>query len=132
MAKKNLASLMSGIMGDAPVEKSDSKVTEDTSTDSKQAEGKTMDEAQPVTKEMEDSLAAKRRRNVGRPRKDETREKTEEVRATFIVDPGLVRKMKYISLVEGNLLKDVIGEALRQYIDSWESENGIIRLPKKK
>lgn len=85
-----------------------------------------------VTDEMKENLEAKRRQNVGRPRKGETGSKSEEVRATFIVDPEVVRKLKYISLVESNLLKDVISEALTSYIESWESENGRIRLPKKK
>lgn len=85
-----------------------------------------------VTDEMKDSLEAKRRQKVGRPRKGESGSKTNEVRATFIVDPEVVRKHKYISLVESNLLKDVISEALNSYIESWEEENGKIRLPKVK
>ena len=85
-----------------------------------------------VTDEMKESLEAKRRRNVGRPRKGESGSKTSEVRVTFIVDPEVVRKLKYISLVENNLLKDVISEALSSFIEVWESENGKIRLPKKK
>ena len=52
--------------------------------------------------------------------------------STFIVDPDLVRKVKYISLVEGILLKDVISEALNNYVDAWEEKNKKIRLPKAK
>ena len=85
-----------------------------------------------VTEEMKDNLEAKRRQKVGRPRKGESSSKTSEVRATFIVDPEVVRKLKYISLVESNLLKDVIGEALTLFIESWEEENGKIKLPKMK
>ena len=54
-----------------------------------------------------------------------------DARTTFIVDPELIRKVKYISLVESSLLKDVISEALTSYIEAWESENGKIRLHKK-
>lgn len=121
MAKKNLASLMNGIMGD---------------NRPKEPEAQTIEQpeitAAEVTDEMKSNLEANRRRNVGRPRKGESGSKANEVRATFIVDPELIRKVKYISLVEGSLLKDVISEALTSYIESWESENGRIRLPKKK
>ena len=118
MAKKNLASLMNGIMGETkPVEPA-----------IEQPESAAVE----VTEEMKANLEANRRRNVGRPRKGESGSKTNEVRATFIVDPELIRKVKYISLVESSLLKDVISEALTSYIEAWESENGKIRLPKKK
>ena len=116
MAKKNLASLMSGIMSDetpanVPVEVASTP---------------------EVTDEMRDNLEARRKKNVGRPRKDEVVVRPNEIRATFIVDPELVRKVKYISLVEGNLLKDVINSALRNYINAWEEENVKIRIPKKR
>ena len=75
---------------------------------------------------MKESLEAKRRRNVGRPHKGEPGSKVEETRATFIVDPELIRKKKYIALVENNLLKDVISEALSSFIESWEAKNGNI------
>lgn len=121
MAKKNLASLMNGIMGEnKPV------VSEGSSEEQQEVP------VSEVTDEMKDSLEAKRRQKVGRPRKGESGSKTNEVRATFIVDPEVVRKLKYISLVESNLLKDVISEALNSYIESWEEENGKIRLPKVK
>ena len=114
MAKKNLASLMSGIMGDAKF-----SIPEETSSTTQEVP------VSVVTEEMKENLEAKRRQNVGRPRKQTT-----EVRATFIVDPEVVRKLKYVSLAEGSLLKDVIAEALNSYLDTWESENGKIRLPK--
>lgn len=121
MAKKNLASLMNGIMGDSkPI------VSEVPS------EGPQEVPVSEVTDEMKNTLEAKRRQNVGRPRKGDASSKTNEVRATFIVNPEVVRKLKYISLVESNLLKDVISEALSSFIESWESKNGKIRLPKVK
>ena len=88
-----------------------------------------------ATEQMKFKLEAKRRENVGRPKKGETAKsakKPQEIRATFIVDPDLVRKVKYISLVEGILLKDVISEALNNYVDDWEEKNKKIRLPKAK
>ncbi len=88
-----------------------------------------------ATEQMKSKLEAKRRENVGRPKKGETAKsakKPQEIRATFIVDPDLVRKVKYISLVEGILLKDVVSEALNNYVDAWEEKNKKIRLPKAK
>jgi uncharacterized protein (DUF4415 family) len=120
MAKRDLASLMNGIIG------------EKTLTETQEVENNDTQVAAEVTDEMKENLEARRKRNVGRPRKDETGSKSNEVRATFIVDPDLLRKVKYISLVEGNLLKDVINSALQEYINAWESKSGRIRLPKKK
>ena len=111
MAKKNLSSLMSGIMGQ-PSHNELADNMADNSTDS--------------TVAAEDSLTQGKRK-PGRPRNS-----SPELRATFIVDPELIRKIKYITLVEGNLQKDVIDAALRQYIRKWESANGEIRLPDKK
>lgn len=111
MAKKNLTSLISGIMG----ENMESTIVET--------------HAPEVTSEMQENLEAKRRQNVGRPKKSTTAKPTNETRATFIVDADVVRKLKYISLAEGKLLKEVVNTALTGYIDQWESENGQIRLP---
>jgi len=58
--------------------------------------------------------------------------KHREIRATFIVDPDLLRKVKYISLVKDILLKEVISQALTNYVDAWERRNQKIRLPKEK
>jgi hypothetical protein len=120
MAKRDLASLMSGIIG------------EKSSAETSKVENNETQLATEVTDEMKENLEARRKRNVGRPRKGEPGSKSNEVRATFIVDPDLVRKVKYISLVESNLLKDVINSALQEYINAWESANGKIRLPNKK
>lgn len=88
-----------------------------------------------TTEQMKSRLEAKRKENVGRPKKGEAAKiakKSQEVRATFIVDADLLRKVKYISLVEGLLLKDVIAEALNAYVNKWEEVNRKIRLPKVK
>lgn len=125
MAKKNLASLMNGIMGDP-------KPQEPTISETPTNEPVSEPHSSEVTEEMKESLEAKRYSNVGRPKKGTTNTKKEETRATFIVDPELIRKLKYISLVESSLLKDIVSEALTNYISAWEVENGKIRLPKKK
>lgn len=110
MAKKNLASLMSGLMGDQ---------NEDTSTQAAEL-NQTSEQAQAQAKPKR-----------GRPRKTETDTcGSKEIRATFIVDSEMVRKIKYISLAENRMLKDVMSDALASYIESWESRNGEINLPK--
>lgn len=126
MAKKNLASLMNGIMGNPEPQ---DEAAAQTSGVIEQSADETTSE---ITEDMKESLESKRYRNVGRPKKGAKGSKKEETRATFIVDPELIRKLKYISLVESSLLKEVIAEALTGYIDAWEAENGKIKLPKKK
>lgn len=123
MAKKSLASLMNGIMGEAE----DARQEDIHSV----AESKSMvtDAPESVTDNPSSTAEAKPKGKPGRPRKPQ--EKSDEVRATFIIDPDTLRKVKYISLIEDCLLKDVIADALNGYIDKWEAANGRIRLPKK-
>lgn len=157
MSKKNLSLWMDGFMGEAnptdqakelPQEQQveqtaeqaeqpevqDDKNESPTATSSKVIPKQEATET-AATEQMKSKLEAKRRANVGRPKKGEpakSTKKPQEIRATFIVDPDLLRKVKYISLVEGILLKDVISEALNNYVDAWEEKNKKIRLPKAK
>ena len=157
MSKKNLSLLMDGFMGETnssdsvqeqPKEQAveqvaaqaeqpavqDDKQESPKAVSSKTATKKDANETE-TTEKMKSRLEAKRRENVGRPKKGETAKSTkkpQEIRATFIVDPDLLQKVKYISLVEGALLKDVISEALNNYVDKWETDNRKIRLPKRK
>ena len=157
MSKKNLSLLMDGFMGEATssdsvqeqpkeqvVEQVAAQAEQPAVQDDKQeipkaapAKASSKQEATETaaTEQMKSKLEAKRRENVGRPKKGEagkSAKKPQEIRATFIVDPNLVRKVKYISLVEGILLKDVISEALNNYVDAWEENNRKIKLPRKK
>ena len=157
MSKKNLSLLMDGFMGEAitsdPVqEQPEEQAVEQDAEQAEQPAAQTDKQDSPkeapakasskkettetaATEQMKSKLEAKRRENVGRPKKGEaakSAKKPQEIRATFIVDPDLVRKVKYISLVEGILLKDVISEALNSYVDAWEENNRKIKLPKKK
>ena len=159
MSKKNLSLWMDGFMGEAipsdsvkeqpkeqaveqtAVQTEQSAVQDDKQESPKAAPAKASSKQAATetetaaTEQMKSKLEAKRRENVGRPKKGETAKsakKPQEIRATFIVDPDLVRKVKYISLVEGILLKDVISEALNNYVDIWEEKNKKIRLPKAK
>ena len=102
MAKKNLAALMNGIMGDP------------------------ISESQDISSSQEEQLV----RKPGRPRRTDS-DKAKEIRATFIVNQDILQKIKYVSLVDGNLLKDVIDIALSKYIEEWEEQNGKIRIPKR-
>ena len=157
MSKKNLSLLMDGFMGEAnqaelakeqPKEKAVEQVAEQAEQPAAQDDKQEIPKAAPAkasskkeatemeaTDKMKSKLEAKRRENVGRPKKGESAKsakKPQEIRATFIVDPDLLQKVKYISLVEGALLKDVISEALNNYVDKWETDNRKIRLPKRK
>jgi len=157
MSKKNLSLLMDGFMGEVipsdPVqEQPKEQAVEQDAEQAEQPAAQTDKQDSPkeapakasskkettetaATEQMKSKLEAKRRENVGRPKKGEaakSAKKPQEIRATFIVDPDLVRKVKYISLVEGILLKDVISEALNSYVDAWEENNRKIKLPKKK
>ena len=157
MSKKNLSLLMDGFMGETnssdsvqeqPKEQAveqaaeqaeqpafqDDKQESPKAVSSKTATKKDANETE-TTEKMKSRLEAKRRENVGRPKKGESAKsakKAQEIRATFIVDPDLLQKVKYISLVEGILLKDIISEALNNYVDKWETDNRKIRLPKRK
>ena len=152
MSKKNLSLLMDGFMGEAipfdsvqeqpkeDAEQAEQPAAQTDKQDSpKAAQAKASSKKETTemaaTEQMKSKLEAKRRENVGRPKKGEpakSAKKPQEIRATFIVDPDLLQKVKYISLVEGILLKDVISEALNNYVDKWETDNRKIRLPKRK
>lgn len=118
MTKKDLTSLMKSIIGKINLSYPAASAIEQPNAT-----------AVKITEEMKTKLEANRRRKVGRPRKGESGSKTTEIRATFIVDPDLIRKVKFIFLVEGSFLKDVISNALTTYIETWETKNGKIRLP---
>lgn len=123
---KNISSLIQGIVGERPeplpISDEEGKVS------------KELVDSLDITPEMEEALNQVRKRKVGRPKKDTIRsfENSNEQRATFIVDTDLIRKVKYISLAEAKLLKDVINEALSAYVGKWEEENQAIKLPNNK
>ena len=153
MSKKNLSLWMDGFMSEANPTDQAKELPQEQQVEQtqEQAVAKEIQEQQHAvtgeasvqrevpattsTEKIKSKLEAKRRENVGRPKKGEpakSAKKPQEIRATFIVDPDLLRKVKYISLVEGILLKDVISEALNNYVDIWEEKNKKIRLPKAK
>lgn len=86
-----------------------------------------------VTDGKKTALQKKRSENAGRPTKDtrpsmEQGTKAGETRATFIIQKQLLRKLKFISLMDTRLLKDIISESLTATVEEWEKENGKIKL----
>jgi hypothetical protein len=89
--------------------------------------GKVKKETTPVT-------PAKKK--AGRP-KDPTKRvpgktsqigtKNDESRATFILKEELIEQLKNIAWWDRKKIKEVVGEALSQYVDQWEKENGAVK-----
>lgn len=52
----------------------------------------------------------------------------EEIRATFIVKSSMARKLKLIATLEKRKQKDVIGDAIQEYVARWESEHEAVNL----
>lgn len=111
MAKKNLAAIMSSIIGESPA-------TEESPTTA------------PEIQEPEAQHEQPRNKRVGRPPKSGQHEMSKETRATFIVSTDILWKLKYIGLVDSRLMKDVVGTAFKEYINQWERDNGPIKSPK--
>lgn len=65
----------------------------------------------------------------GTPSATTTEKKVQDIRATFVCNPDLIRKLKYIALADGRLHKDVVADAFAMYIANWERSNGNITLP---
>lgn len=108
MAKKNLQSLMSGIIGSEPQ--------------------KSTEEVQPTNDSRETKNVPTAQRGPGRPKKSDNVDKN---RATFILPTDTHKKLRYISLMEGINQQDIVADALDVYIENWEKENGKIKMPKK-
>lgn len=121
MSKKDIQSLISGIAGKEPQINSLLQATPTGELPKETAEALGIDE------ELQEKLNAVRRAKVGRPKRS-VLPVGREHRATFIVDKEIIRKVKYISLMQSRLLKDIIADALNTYIEGWEKENGKIDL----
>lgn len=50
-----------------------------------------------------------------------------EVKATFMLDADIERKLRYIAYAERSKQKTIINDALRNYIDDYERTHGKIR-----
>lgn len=133
MAKKDRLKNLLGAITESPVQE---QPQEEVATSTMEQENRVASEVVKelgISPEMEEQLNEIRRAKTGRPKgRKNGNPKPREERATFIVDKDLTRKLKYIALMETKLYKNVISEALSSYIERWESENGVINLPKKK
>lgn len=58
--------------------------------------------------------------------------KENETRATFIVNEGLLDKLKAIAYWERRLIKDVIASALEEAVGKYEKKNGPVKTPLQK
>lgn len=86
-----------------------------------------------VTDEMKEALEGLRgRASAGKPRTKKRKKPERAYRATFIVDIELVRKVKYIAIHDTRLLREVIADALQEYVSKWEDAHHRINLPKAK
>lgn len=56
--------------------------------------------------------------------------KYKETKATFVVRNDHLDKLKAIAFFERKMIKDVLCDALSNYIDGYEKVNGTITLPK--
>ena len=126
MAKKDRLANLIGSITEAPKKEEPTAST----MDGKKVPSELVEEL-GIAPEMEAKLNEVRQSRVGRPKGSRNGEpKERENRATFIVEKGLTRKLKYIALMETKLYKDVISEALSSYVERWEKNNGKINLPK--
>ena len=51
-----------------------------------------------------------------------------EARTTVILSKELVKKVKYIALLEGSSIKDKVTEGLNAIVEQWEATNGKISI----
>lgn len=125
---KNIQKLLHGIMEDPAKETPlSTEAPEPIST-------KQLEEA-GLSEELVEALQKKRLEGAGRPsrRGASPRSSVEdlckigETRATFIVRKETLKKVKYVSLMDTKKIKDVIEEALTDYLSKWEAENGTIK-----
>ena len=133
MAKKDRLKNLLGAITESPVQELPQEEVAASTMDQENRVASEVVKELGISPEMEEQLNEIRRAKTGRPKgRKNGNPKPREERATFIVDKDLTRKLKYIALMETKLYKNVISEALSSYIERWESENGVINLPKKK
>lgn len=116
MAKKDLQALMSGIMGTSSTDSSLSQSTAKTETapDSSIQEQKSPSSDNP------------------QPGEKNHNESTGDVltRTSFQLPSEMLKKLKYISMMEECSQREIVMKALWAYIDRWEATNGKIKFRK--
>ena len=105
MAKKNFTGGLSSLLGDEP---------------QPQAEAPAKKTGRPQTSQRE----------ITKSSQEGTKEN--ETRATFIINEGLLDKIKAVAYWERSLIKDVLAEALQGYLEQYEQKHGKVKnIPKK-
>lgn len=129
MAKKNLQSLMSGILGESTA------VQSTTTVDPEPQYAPTVLEQAVAQLDAEDNPARhepeKRKSKQRETKQEKSIETNPETRATFFIEDDLLRKLRYIALMDTITQKDIINNSLRKYVNDWERKNEIIPLPRK-
>lgn len=49
-------------------------------------------------------------------------------KTTFIIDPTLMKSVKYVSLVDDREITSIVDEALTDFIKKWEVDHGKIKI----
>lgn len=85
-------------------------------------------ESAPTREQLESAQNAHRKANVGRPRKDDTRERLSATRktTTLSIEKELYGKISEIALLNGLNISEVVNGALRNYIMLYEKKHGEI------
>lgn len=124
MAKKNLQDLMSGILGESVTQ------PQYAPTVLEQAIAQLDEEQKPkeAVSKKETPVKSKSKINESKKRR-ESGEQISETRATFFIADDLLKKLKYIALIDSAKQKDIINAGLRRHIDEWERKNHKINIP---
>lgn len=130
MAKKDRLKSLLGAITETPTQEQPQEAAQASTMEDKRVPSELVQEL-GISPELEEKLNEVRLSKRGRPKGRGNGNAFRENRATFIVDKEVTRKLKYIALMETQTYKTIVGEALQEYIDRWESNNGIINLPKK-
>lgn len=130
MAKKDRLKNLLGAITETPTQERPQEAAQASTMEDKRVPSELVQEL-GISPELEEKLNEARLSKRGRPKGRGNGNPFRENRATFIVDKEVTRKLKYIALMETQTYKTIVGEALQEYIDRWESNNGIINLPKK-
>lgn len=99
MAKKDFTGGLSSLIGETPSEQKEQTKTI----------GRPVTQAKEITKTSQ----------IGT--------KEAETRATFIVNEGLLEKVKAIAYWDRVQIKDVVGDALMAYVAQYEKKNGALK-----
>ncbi len=112
MAKKNFTGGFNKLLGETP---------------------KGQEPAKPTTKEKKKRGRPKDHSKRVPEKSSQEGTKNDETRATFIVKEEMLAQLKNIAYWDRALIKEVVNEALSDFIKNWEAKHGKAKpIPKKK